>query len=318
MPKVSIIIPVYGVEKYIEKCARSLFEQTLDDIEFLFIDDCTQDRSINVLKRVLEDYPHRQDQVKIHKMERNSGQAAVREWGILNASGDYIINCDSDDWVTHDMYHQMYEKAIEDNADIVVCDYNISNGESVLRRIKGCESTDKVTMIKRLLLQRDPWSLCNKLFKRTVCTKDLIFPKGNMGEDMVLTTQMLLNGGKVAYIARPLYNYFLNQESITHQACEEKKMSNFWQNKENADIVYGLILAKDQRKQYFDAIVSNKWYIKKMLWNTAFDRPKRQLWKSVYEEINTKVMISNYISFKDKIRFVLTYLCLFPDQTKSR
>ena len=81
MPKVSVIIPVYGVEKYIERCARSLFEQTLDDIEYLFIDDCTPDRSIEVLKSILEEYPNRKEQVIIHRMEQNSGQAAVRKWG---------------------------------------------------------------------------------------------------------------------------------------------------------------------------------------------------------------------------------------------
>ena len=86
MPKVSIIIPVYGVEKYIERCARSLFEQTLDDIEYLFIDDSTPDRSIDILKRVLENYSHRKSQVNIHRREQNSGQAIVRNWGMQNAT----------------------------------------------------------------------------------------------------------------------------------------------------------------------------------------------------------------------------------------
>ncbi len=106
MPKVSVIIPVYGVEKYIERCARSLFEQTLDDIEYLFIDDCTPDKSIEMLKQVLEDYPHRKPQVVIHRMEQNSGQAAVRKWGMQNAIGDYVIHCDSDDWVELTMYEE--------------------------------------------------------------------------------------------------------------------------------------------------------------------------------------------------------------------
>ena len=97
MPKVSVIVPVYGVEKYVERCARSLFEQTLDDIEYLFIDDCTPDKSIEILKKVLKDYPQRNNQVIIHRMESNSGQAAVRKWGMLNSTGDYVIHCDSVD-----------------------------------------------------------------------------------------------------------------------------------------------------------------------------------------------------------------------------
>ena len=71
MPKISIIVSVYGAEKYIERCVRSLFEQTLDDIEYIFIDDCSPDHSIEILNRVLVEYPYRREQVKIHLMARN-------------------------------------------------------------------------------------------------------------------------------------------------------------------------------------------------------------------------------------------------------
>ncbi len=77
MPKVSIIILVYNIEKYIEKCARSLFQQTLDDLEYIFVNDCTPDNSINVIQDVLKDYPSRKNQVKIVNLEINSGQAAA-------------------------------------------------------------------------------------------------------------------------------------------------------------------------------------------------------------------------------------------------
>ena len=133
MPKVSVIIPVYAVEKYIERCARSMFEQTLDDIEYLFVDDCTPDRSIEIFRQVLEKSPHRKSQVTIHRMEQNSGQAVVRKWGMQNATGEYIIHCDSDNWVEVDMYRSMYEKAIEEDADVVICDHAISNGTNLLK-----------------------------------------------------------------------------------------------------------------------------------------------------------------------------------------
>lgn len=78
MTKVSVVIPIYMVEKYIERCARSLFEQTLDDIEYLFINDCTPDSSMNILARVIEDYPKRKFQTRILEMPTNGGLAAVR------------------------------------------------------------------------------------------------------------------------------------------------------------------------------------------------------------------------------------------------
>ena len=84
MPKVSVIIAVYGAEKYIEKCARSLFEQTLNDIEYIFVDDCTPDKSMDILISVLSDYPNRKNQVKIIHNETNLKQGRTRAVGILS------------------------------------------------------------------------------------------------------------------------------------------------------------------------------------------------------------------------------------------
>lgn len=193
MSKVSVIIPVYGVEKYIERCARSLFEQTLGDIEYLFIDDCTPDKSIEILKKVLEEYPQRKSQVIIHHMDKNSGQAAVRKWGMQNATGDFVIHCDSDDWVDTDMYRAMYEKAIEENTDVVVCDYIITDGNNVIIKKKGCQSTEIQLFLSDILFQKSSWSLCNKMFARTTYDRGIIYPKHNMGEDMALTCQLVWN-----------------------------------------------------------------------------------------------------------------------------
>ena len=118
--KVSVCIPVYGVEKYIERCARSLFEQTMSDgIEFIFVNDCTPDKSIEILEKVLAEYPHRKKQTQIINHEKNSGLVAARKTGLAHATGEYIIHCDSDDWVDVDFYQVMYETAINNNADVV-------------------------------------------------------------------------------------------------------------------------------------------------------------------------------------------------------
>ena len=130
MPKLSVVIPVYGVEKYIERCARSLFEQTLDDIEYIFVNDCTKDRSIDILNAVINDYPARKEQVRIVHHEKNKGLPFARQSGWQVATGEYIANCDSDDWVALDFYEIMYNEAIEKNADMVVSDYILVEGES--------------------------------------------------------------------------------------------------------------------------------------------------------------------------------------------
>ena len=80
-PKVSIIVPIYRVEEYIERCAESLFAQTFDDIEYIFVDDCSPDKSVEILQRTLEKYPHRKRLTRIERLSSNSGQAAVRHKG---------------------------------------------------------------------------------------------------------------------------------------------------------------------------------------------------------------------------------------------
>ena len=136
-PKVSIVIPVYNVEKYIERCVRTLFAQTLDDLEYIFVDDCSPDNSIDVMLKVLEEYPVRKPQVKLIRHEINQGVSQSRQDGVEAATGEYIIHCDPDDWVELDMYEQLYTKAKETNADLVLCDYyEVTNGEIYRVRIK--------------------------------------------------------------------------------------------------------------------------------------------------------------------------------------
>ena len=123
MKTISIIIPVYGVEKYIEKCVRSLFEQTYENLEYIFVNDCTKDSSMEILKTVLSEYPDRISNVTIINNEKNIGQSGSRKKGILAANGHYMIHCDSDDWVDLDYYEKIAKKAEETDADIICCDY---------------------------------------------------------------------------------------------------------------------------------------------------------------------------------------------------
>ena len=105
MYKVSVIVPVYNAGRYIERCLRSLFEQTLDSIEYIFVDDCSPDDSMDILKRVLDEYPERKDDVKILTHQVNTGQSGARRDGMRIASGEYMIHCDADDWVDTDSYN---------------------------------------------------------------------------------------------------------------------------------------------------------------------------------------------------------------------
>ena len=119
MYKVSIIVPVYGVESYIERCARSLFEQSYQDLDFVFVNDCTPDHSIELLKEVINAYPERVDSIKIISHEKNRGLAASRNTGLDHATGEFIMCVDSDDWLALGAVELLVKKQVENDADIV-------------------------------------------------------------------------------------------------------------------------------------------------------------------------------------------------------
>lgn len=109
--KVSVIVPVYKVEKFIERCAISLFSQTLQDVEFIFVDDASPDNSVQIVQKCIREYPHRESQTVILTHEKNMGLPAARNTGLAVAKGEYIFHCDSDDFVEPDMLEQLYNTA---------------------------------------------------------------------------------------------------------------------------------------------------------------------------------------------------------------
>jgi len=311
MPKVSIIIPVFGVEKYIERCARSLFEQTLEDIEYIFIDDCTQDNSIMILKKVVEEYPLRIEQTQIIKMPENSGLARVRRTGIQLASGDYIIHCDSDDWVAIDMYSAMFKLAVEEDSDLVVCDYYTTDGTDEKRSL-GLFSTDKEQAILNMLFQKNSWSLCNKLFKRSVYNNKIIYPQDNMGEDMALTMQLIFYCDKISYLANALYFYYQNPSSITKSGLSENFMNRFIQACRNTKIVDTFYEKTILKSKVEKGLLYVKFKQRNLLLPIMNDKECFKKWLMAFPEINLKVFFCNNITLKEKLKFLLTFLRLYP------
>lgn len=215
-PKVSIIIPVYNAEKYIEKCARSLFSQTLDNIEYVFVDDCSPDRSIRMMQEVLEEYPERKTQVKILENDHNIGVGQTRQRGIDAAIGEYIIHCDPDDWVDTEMYEMLYDRAKKTNADIVVCDF-VMEYKSQKCFKKQNLSDSKKELFHKIANGEIHTSFCNKLIRASIARKFRIKLGVNLWEDMSVITAALMNSGKIEKINKTFYHYNMcNISSVTH------------------------------------------------------------------------------------------------------
>ena len=124
--KVSVISPIFKVRNFIERCACSLFEQTLKDVEYIFVDDASPDDSIDIVKACIERYPERKEQVRILVHEQNQGLPAARNTGLAVAAGEYVFHCDSDDFVEREMLEEMYNAAKAQDTDIVYCDFYLS------------------------------------------------------------------------------------------------------------------------------------------------------------------------------------------------
>ncbi len=221
MPKVSVIVPVYNAEKYIERCAKSLFGQTLRDMEYIFVNDCSPDRSIEVLQRVLNEYPERVSQVNIVNLEINGGVSAARQRGTDIATGEYLIHCDPDDWVELNMYETLYNIAESEGVDLVMCDFCYVTDDSVVHTVNCCPDEFSGLGLLRCIsgasLHRLHGSLCNKLIKSTCYINNTQFPRGvNFCEDVSVLFQLLPCIKKIAYVNRALYYYYrMNESSIT-------------------------------------------------------------------------------------------------------
>lgn len=310
MPKVSVIVPVYGVEKYIERCAKSLFEQTLDDMEFLFIDDCTPDRSIEILKQVLEMYPQRKSQVVIHRMENNMGQAAVRRWGIQHATGDFIIHCDSDDWVDGCLYRTMIEAARNESSDIVICDIKRTDGNGYLEIEKGCHTTDVREFYINVLFHKDNWSLCNKLIKSSLYN-DIIFPTNNMGEDMAIFLQLIQKVKKISYTPQASYYYFINPLSITNNRTEDQIYDRFIQIVENVKLIVNKVDSiNDSRvKSGLNHLI---WSQKEVLLPLIHIKLYYKIWRNTFAGVEKEILFDNKQKLHDRLKCLLTILHIYP------
>lgn len=310
MPKVSVIIPVYGVEMFVERCARSLFEQTLDDLEYLFIDDCSLDHSMDVIARVLKEYPHRKSQVRVHQMERNSGQAAVRKWGMENAKGEYLIHCDPDDWVTPDMYGRMYEEAKQGDLDIVMCDFYYTDGKNNVYKPEWLSSSMS-DVVSDVIVKKTFSSLCNKLCRRSLLDNVCFYPKHDMGEDQVLSLQLLFGAKGIRRVKEPFYYRYLNPSSITKKRTKEFCLKRFHDSVANAYLVEEFLhyqslagYEKELDKLKFD----KRNHILPLI---GTERECRALWRNTFPEINWRILFNDKVRFNDRVKYVLAVIGIY-------
>ena len=227
--KLSIIIPIYKVEKYIEKCAYSLMEQTLkDDVEFIFVNDCSPDKSIEILKDVISQYPKRQKQVRIISNEKNLGISDTRKKALSLAKGEYIGWCDSDDWCDGEMFEKMVEMAYHSSSDVVISDYisEHENGDTIEHK-HGDASSPIELMCDLIWKDLFPYQLWETLIRRELLIEGFNRIEPTMsGEDCYAIMIALYYAKSVAYIHKSLYHHRILSSSLTSNVVVTKKEWN--------------------------------------------------------------------------------------------
>ena len=293
--KVSVIIPIYKVEAFIERCATTLMEQTLREVEYIFVDDATPDSSIQVLEEVVTRYPEREEEVHIVHHGTNKGLPAARNTGLALATGEYILHCDSDDYVEPTLLEDLYHAAQAQNADIVWCDWYLTFAENE-RYMKQPSFDTPVDALKAMLCGGMKYNVWNKLVRRSLYIDNQIeFPAGyGMGEDMTMM-MLFAHAKKVAYVPKAFYHYVKLNTGAFSQTYSERHLSELKHNVQRIvdymQGVYGEALEKElsffKLEAKFPFIITD-------------DKSKHRLWKEWYPEANRYILDNKNVSARSR------------------
>lgn len=221
---ISVIVPVYNIEKYLNRCVDSLINQTYKNLEIILVDDGSTDNC----PKICDDYEKKYEAVKvIHK--KNGGLSSARNVGIKQASGDYIGFVDSDDWVAADIYRKCKEMMQKYNCDIVDFEVEFVSEEGLPEKINFIESVSLVKgsdiiydYLYRGQTDKAPFSVCRKLYTRRLFD-GISFPEGKINEDIVTNYKVLENADLLLHINEVGYYYFQkNEKSITSGELKKK------------------------------------------------------------------------------------------------
>lgn len=225
-PKISVLIPVYGVESYVKCCVESLMNQTLKEgVELLFIDDASKDKSIEIIQSVIDAHPDYPGYVKIIHHKINKGLPSARNTGLAAAHGEYIVHIDGDDFPEPRMLELMYKAATDNDADFVWCDYYLAfpDKKRILSQPAFSTPLDAVRGMLRGSMKYNVW---NKMCRRSLYIDNgITFPDGYpMGEDLTMI-KVALHANKCAVVNEPLYNYVQSPNQMTAVYNEAKLQS---------------------------------------------------------------------------------------------
>lgn len=298
MLKVSVIIPIYNVSSFIRRCAESLMQQTIREVEYIFVDDATPDDSISILEEVVACYPDRKGDVKVLHHEHNLGLPAARNTGLAIAQGEYIFHCDSDDYADPEMLETLYNAAVAHAADMVWCDWYLTfaTSERYMRQPAYAEPQEA---LRAMLSGGMKYNVWNKLVRRSLYAENNIeFPAGyGMGEDMTMM-RLAACARKVVYVPAAFYHYVKTNTLSLCQTYSDRHLNDL---RHNVEVTASFILdhcgSKWEREvaflkleAKFPFLISDGRHGEYCRWREWYVDSNAYIWKNTYVPLRSRIL----------------------------
>jgi len=328
---ISVIVPVYNVEKYIRKCIDSIIGQTYKNLEIIVVDDGSLDES----GKICDEYAKKDNRIKvIHK--ENSGVSSARNIGIENSTGKWIAFVDSDDWIEKKYFEELLKVAVENDAEVVLCGYNritVNKIEKIYNSGELIEDTSREFLIKTLNPQTG-YGFCHmKLYKKSIIKNNLFDITLKVGEDALFNEKIALNITKACFLEKSLYNYRINSNSVVRKFDEEyaikylNSMQNnkcylmqmyqddneILQNYYNFVAFHVLLIAVNYCYNYLNKEKNSKKCLKKICNYNDF---KEGIKKSNYNNLSITRKITLF-TIKYKLFFITGLICKYRNKQNN-
>jgi glycosyltransferase involved in cell wall biosynthesis len=281
--KVSVIVPVYRVEDYIARCAVSLFEQTMEEVEYIFVDDCTPDRSMQILEEVASRYPGRQKHIQYVRLASNGGVSAARNIALAIAKGEYLFFADGDDWTETNVLSTLYKAAEEENADIVRSDFFCTylNHEEYVNQ--GKNKNDPAKCVKALLIEKMHGALWTKLVRLSLFRDhEVHFYDGNWN-DLRASVQLFYYATKIVYVPKAFYHYVQYNSNSLSVTNMDKRLTEMIRQTD------GMIEFLKDKPVQFDKQISYLKLAAKQTLLFSCDKRTYHKWRQIYPESNRHI-----------------------------
>lgn len=294
MPAISVLTPIYNVKHFVSKCVESLMSQTFKDVEYIFVNDASTDGSVDILQSIISKYPEKDIRVINHEL--NKGLPSSRKTGFEASTGDYIFNCDGDDWVDPMLLEKMYGAVINNNADYAYCDFFLTYDKT--ERYMSCPdySTPDEALRKGYLSGAMKYNVWNKLIRRSLYD-GVEFPVDHRkgGEDMIMLN-VLSKAKKVVHVPNALYHYVNINSGAISKGFSPQRLIDV---KYNADTAI-----KYLENNYPGDLTTEIAFFKlnvKLQFIITDDREKYTVWKEWYPESNAYAMKNTSLPYRTRL-----------------